>query len=149
MQNKGDTMNLCRIRQINACWCKWLSSFYQMHIYINRRSFLPQKTLIINCLKHLIRSPVFNSMTSRHHTMLQCLHLHKLWLEACLVEVVLAQECAGWLIRGDWAVRRWGALRRRELKQSVSGRGGLQFWSTGQYEKTDVFFWALKHVKLC
>ena len=40
------------------------------------------------------------------------------------------------------------ALKRQELKLSVSERGGIRPCSTGQYETTDVFFVALKHINL-
>lgn len=39
-------------------------------------------------------------------------------------------------------------LKRCEIKQSVSDKGGTQSCSTGQYEKNNVFFSALKHVNL-
>ena len=40
-----------------------------------------------------------------------------------------------------------GPLKRQELKQRVSDRGGIHFGSSGQYEKTDIFL-ALKHLNL-
>ena len=85
-------------------------------------------------------------ITLRYHVT----HLHILCLAvsfaqnnwynaAALLLVVLAQTIMSWPIRAYCVLRR-GALNRRELKQSVSDRGGIQSCSTKQHEKTDVFF---------
>ena len=68
-------------------------------------------------------------------------------LAALLLFVVLAQACASWPIRADWIFRRGGALKRQELKQSISDRGGIKSCSTGQYEGTDIFL-SIKAYKL-
>ena len=65
-------------------------------------------------------------------------------------KVGLVQACVNWPIRGDlvfWS----GPLKRQELKQSVSDRGGLQSCSTGKYEQTwwvfFFFFFCIKASK--
>ena len=53
---------------------------------------------------------------------------------------VLAQACVRWPIPADWVSGKGGSLKRQEVKQSVSDRGGIQCCSTGPYERSDVFF---------
>ena len=60
---------------------------------------------------------------------------------------MLGQACVSWPIRADWVFVR-GALKRQELKRSVSDRGGIQSCSTGQYEKPDVFLSIKGHTLL-
>ena len=50
----------------------------------------------------------------------------KNWLSAAalLSSAVLGQACVSWPVRGERVIRR-GALKRQELKQSVSDRGGI------------------------
>lgn len=66
---------------------------------------------------------------------------------ALLLFAVLGQVCESGPIRAERLFRR-GALKRQELNRSVSDRAGVQSCITGQYDKTDVFFLAVRHVNL-
>ena len=119
------------------------------NVYANRSSSVPQKTLL---RKHPISSfPWCPDITKPHHV------TH--WRTLCLNSQAEIKLSGSWKHdRANWRHSKWcwlrpvwagqseqteclggWALKRQELKQSISDRRGMQSCSTVQYEKTDVF----------
>ena len=113
----------------------------------NRSSSLPQKTLL---LKRLLSRPPFNSKTLWHHHVTN--YLHNLCLVADLAQNNWFSTAALLLalpIRGDWAIRRGGgALKRLQLKKSVSDREETQSCNTWTVWENWCVLWARQYVNL-
>ena len=112
--------------------------FIFTQVHTNRSSSLLHKTLL---LKRLVSCPAFTSnfVTSHYIEHVTCFYIiyadthgrsdahsrmktRQSWQETRWA--VLDQACVNWPIRAGWVFRR-RALKRQELKQSVSGRAAL------------------------